>query len=215
MPSSTTWLLFQGRDSDGKKAMAQEIANLIFGSCTKFTSISVTEFTPVHSDSNSGELTLKRQRSPDNEHCYVQRLYEAISENPHQVIMIDGIEQLDYDSEISIKKVIANGRIRGCDGDEISLEDAVIVLSCETFDSMSRASSPRGVKQRIMSNDGEEQDGNSMEKGVKSPCFSLDLNACAEDIGQGGEEGLLDDMGILNVVDVVDGVFFFRLTDDL
>lgn len=208
-PSSMTWLLFQGRDTDGKKAMAQEIAKLIFGSHTKFTFISITEFTLVHSDSSSGELTLKRQRSPDDEHGYLQRLYEAIRENPHQVIMIDGIEQLDNEAEISVKKVIANGRIRGCNGDEISLEDAIIVLSCEAFDSTSRASSPR-VKQRIMSNDGEEEDGSSIEKGVKS-CFSLDLNACAED-GEGEEQGLLNDVGIL---DVVDGVFLFRLTADL
>lgn len=186
--------------------MAKELAKLVFGSCTEFTSITITEFTPVNSDCSSrGELTLKRKRPQDSEHCYVQRLYEAIRDNPHRVIMIDGVEKLDYDSEIGIKKAIAEGRIRGCNGDVISLEDAIIVLTCEVFDSRSTASSPR-VKQRGIREDGTEEDGKDKE--VKSR-FSLDLNACTED-GEEKEGSPLHDVEILNIVD---GVFFFRLTD--
>ncbi|KAL6595531.1 hypothetical protein ACP70R_047871 [Stipagrostis hirtigluma subsp. patula] len=209
-PSATTWLLFQGRDSDGKMAVAQELSKLVFGSYTKFTSISLAEFTPVHTDSSSsGELILKRQRSPDNGHGYVQRLYEAMLENPHRVIMVDSIEQLDHESEISIGNAIANGKIKGCNGDEISLEDAIVILSCEEFDSRSCAPSPR-LKQRIINNDGEG-DVMCVEKGMEPSCFTLDLNACAQD-GEGDEGHVPHNVGILNVVD---GVFFFRLTEDL
>ncbi|KAK8447258.1 hypothetical protein SEVIR_8G037000v4 [Setaria viridis] len=208
-PSAVTWLIFQGGDNDGKEVVSQELARLVFGSYSKFTSISLPEFTQVHTDSSSSLLTLKRQRSPDTGHGY-QRLYEAILENPHRVIMIDGIEKLDYDSEISIRNAIANGRIKGCNGDEISLEDAIVVLSCEALDSRSNASSPR-LKQRVIDNGGKEENGMNIENGMESSGFTLDLNACAED---GEEDGVSvsDNMRILNIVD---GVFFFQLAEDL
>lgn len=212
--SSTTWLLFQGRDVDGKKAMAQELAKLVFGSSTEFSSISFDELTSPYSDSSSGELTLKRQRSADsNEHSFAQRLCEIVSKNPHQVIVINDIEQLDQDSEISIKKAIANGRMRGCTGEEVDFEDAIIVLSYEEeFDSRSRASSSPRVKQRLMNNNDDEE-SSSTEKGDNSPQrFSLDLNACLEDEEE--DEGfLLIDNGV-GMHDIVDGVFFFGLMAD-
>uniref|UniRef100_A0ACD6A3U8 Uncharacterized protein n=1 Tax=Avena sativa TaxID=4498 RepID=A0ACD6A3U8_AVESA len=211
-PSSATWLLFQGSDVDGKKAMSLELAKLVFGSYDDFTSISSAGFTPVHSGSSSGEFAGKRQRSPDYEHGYAQRFYEVIRENPRRVVMIDDIEQLDRGSEIGIKKAIQTGRMRGCNGDEISLEDAIIVLSCEAFDSRSRVSSPR-VKQRVSINDDGDEEHNGVEKEkMKLPCFSLDLNACAaadDDEGDEEEDSLVDD--VQEISDVVDGVFFFRL----
>ncbi|CAN6380616.1 unnamed protein product [Urochloa humidicola] len=209
-PSAVTWMLFHGRDDDGKKAVSQELARLVFGAYSRFTSISLADFSQVHSDSSSSLLTLKRQRSPDTGHGYFQRLYEAILENPHRVIMIDGIEQMDYDSEISIRKAIANGRIRGCNGDEIGLEDAIVVLSCEALDSRSNASSPR-LKQRVVDNGGKVRNGMNIENGMETSGFTLDLNACAED-GQGDEESPSDNARILNIVD---GVFLFQLTEDL
>lgn len=211
-PSAVTWLIFQGGDNGGKKVVSQELARLVFGSYSKFTSISLPEFTQVHSDSScSSLLTLKRQRSPDNGHEYFQRLYEAILENPHRVIMIEGIEQLDHDSAISIRNAIANGRIKGCNnGDEISLEDAIVVLSCEAFDS--RSSSPR-LKHRVIENGGKAEHGMNMENGMESSGFTLDLNACAEEDGEeDGGEGVSDNMRTLSIVD---GVFSFQLPEDL
>jgi hypothetical protein len=210
--SSATWLLFQGSDGDGKKAMALELAKLVFGSYSDFTSISSAGFTPVHSGSSSDELAGKRQRSPDYEHDYAQRFYEVIRDNPRRVVMIDDIEQVGHGSQISIRKAIESGRIRGCDGNEVSLEDAIVVLSCEAFDSKSRASSPR-VKQKVsINNDGDEKDSGVEKEKMKPPCFSLDLNVCAapdddREEDEEGEEGLVDD--------VVDGVFFFGLAIDL
>ncbi|RLM69224.1 uncharacterized protein C2845_PM17G02210 [Panicum miliaceum] len=209
-PSAVTWLLFQGGDDDGKKAVSRELARLVFGSYSKFTSISLAEFTQVHSDSSSSLLSLKRQRSPDTGHGCFQTLYEAILENPHRVIMIEGIEGLDYDSEISIMNAIANGRIRGCNGDEISLEDAIVVLSCEALDSKSNASSPR-LKQKIIVNSGKEGNGMNIENRTESSGFTLDLNACVED-GEEDEDNASDNARILNIVD---GVFLFQSMEDL
>ncbi|KAL6643094.1 hypothetical protein ACP70R_021275 [Stipagrostis hirtigluma subsp. patula] len=206
----TTWLLFQGGDSGGKTAMARELARLVFGSYAEFTSVAPTELTaPAHSagSSSGGDLGLKRQRPPENEHGYVQRLYEAVLENPHRVVLIDGVERSDDDTEAGIKNAIATGTVRGCNGDVVRLEDAIVVLSFEAFEPRSRAPSPRRVKQRVMADvDGKEEEG-GREKGAMHQCFSLDLNACAID-GEGEEEGSsLDDFEIL---DVVDGVFSFR-----
>uniref|UniRef100_A0A804NZA9 Clp R domain-containing protein n=1 Tax=Zea mays TaxID=4577 RepID=A0A804NZA9_MAIZE len=208
-PSAVTWLLFQGAGNDGKKAVSKELARLVFGSYSKFTAISLSEFTHVHSDSSSGEITLKRQRSLDTGRSYVQRLYDAILENPHRVIMIDGVEQLDYESEIGIRNAITNGRIRGCNGDEISLGDTIIVLNCEALRSMSNASSPR-LKQRVIEKDGKEGNDMNMENGMESSGFTLDLNACAEDCEGNYEESVSDNARIVNIVD---GVFFFQLME--
>ena len=206
--SAVTWLLFQGGDNDGKKAVSKELARLVFGSYSKFTSISLVEIAQVHSDSSSSLLSLKRQRSPDTRHGCFQTLYEAILENPHRVIMIEGIEQLDYDLEISIRNAIGKGRISGCNGDEISLEDAIVVLSCEALDSKSNVSSPR-LKQKLTDNGGKEGNGMNIENGMESSSFTLDLNACAR---EEDEDSASDNVRILNIVD---GVFLFQLMEDL
>ena len=200
--SSATWLLFQGRDDDGKAAMARELARLVFGSYAEFTCITAAKLT---SGSNSGD-SHKRQRSrADNEHGYMQRFYEAIRENPHRVVMIDGVE--DDFSEVGIKNAMATGTVRGFGGDTVSLEDAIVV-SCQVSGSRSRVSSPRPVKQRRFMGDvdSKAEDG-GVEKGAV-PRFGLDLNTCAAMDGEGEEAGssLPNDMDILKAVD---GVFFF------
>jgi ATP-dependent Clp protease ATP-binding subunit ClpA len=208
-PDVATWLLFHGRDTDGKKAVAQELARLVFGSYTNSISISLSNYTPVHSMSSSGEVVLKRQRSLGNgPHGYVQRLYDTILENPHRVIMIGGVDQLDCESEVSIRSAITNGRITSCNGDDASLEDVIVILSCETLDSRSTCSSPR-LKQRAIDNEGDE--GNcrtNIEKGSEPSCFIFDLNACVED-GEGDNEG-----GASDIRHIVDGLFLFQATTE-
>ncbi|RLM98741.1 uncharacterized protein C2845_PM06G14220 [Panicum miliaceum] len=204
-PSSATWLLFQGRNDDGKAAMARELARLVFGSYAEFTCITAAKLTLAPSGSNSGD-SLKRQRSPDNEHGYMQRFYEAIRENPHRVVMIDGVE---YDSdEAGIKNAMATGTVRGCDGDTVSLEDAIVV-SCQVSEWRSRVSSPRAVKlRRFMGDVDSKAEDDGAEKGAV-PRLGLDLNACAAMDGEGEEAGSSspNDMEILKAVD---GVFFFQ-----
>ena len=86
------------------------------------------------------------------------------------------------------------------------------MLSCEAFDSRSRASSPRVVKQKVIC---DEEYSGGVEKGVmKPPCFSLDLNECASGDDEGHQEEEVLDSDV-EICDVVDGVFFFRLPGDL
>ncbi|CAN6335614.1 unnamed protein product [Urochloa humidicola] len=219
-PSPATWLLFGGRDSDGKAAVARELARLVFGSYAEFTCVAAAspEITLAPpSGSNSGDDSLKRKRSPDTARAgggYMQRFYEAIRENPHRVVMIDG-GAAEHDCSVAagiIKDAMATGTVRGCDGDVVSLEDAIVVVSCdEGFESRSRVPSPppRPVKQQRVMMTGDvggkvEEDVGSEEGAV--PRFGLDLNACA---AMDGEEGSSspDDMEMLKAVD---GVFFFQ-----
>jgi hypothetical protein len=105
---------------------------------------------------------------------------------------------------------MATGIVRGCNGDEVSLEDAIVV-SCEVFESRPRVSSPRLPKQqrRVMGDgDSNKVEDDDRENGA-APRFGLDLNACAAAMDGEGEErvSLPDDIEILKAVD---GVFFFQ-----
>ncbi|XP_040260577.1 uncharacterized protein [Aegilops tauschii subsp. strangulata] len=186
--STTTWLLFRGRDGGGQTAVARELARLVFGSDADFTALQGNPNNPARSG--------KRQPSPENDGGIGARLFEAILENPHRVILIDGVDRLDRDSEICIKDAIAGGTmVGGCNGDVVGLEDAIVVLSSAALDS---ASSPRVKRNR------EEGDATEME--VRSRRLNWDLNVCAM-CGEEEDDGLADAERILNDVD---GVFLFN-----
>ncbi|WVZ88429.1 hypothetical protein U9M48_034951 [Paspalum notatum var. saurae] len=207
--SAATWLLFQGRDSDGKTAMARELARLVFGSYAEFTCITAASKltpAPAHSGSNPGHRIKRQRSSPEKEHGYMERFYEAIRENPHRVVLIDGVEY-DMDQD-GIKNAMASGTVSCCNGDVVSLKDAIVVVCCEVFESRSRVSSPRPLKQRVMSSGVDskvEDDG--VDKGA-APRFALDLNACA--IDEEGEEGSSSPDDDIEILKFVDGVFFFQ-----
>ncbi|XBH87968.1 hypothetical protein VPH35_075330 [Triticum aestivum] len=198
----TTWLLFRGRDSGGKTAVARELARLVFGSYAEFTTLQVqgNPDIPAH----TGKLALKRQRPPDidgdgNGGDVGARLFEAIAENPHRVILINGVNRLDGDSEMRIKNATAGVTMaRGCNDDVVGLEDAIVVMSSDVFDSRfgPSASSPR-VKRRRNNTDMEVRPR-------RGPCW--DLNVCAVD-GEEEEDSLAHDEGVISVVD---GVFLFN-----
>ncbi|XP_047050975.1 protein SMAX1-LIKE 3-like [Lolium rigidum] len=199
--SSMAWLLFRGNDVNGKRAMAQELAKLVFGSYSEFTLINSAD-----TSSNAGDRALKRRRSPDVGNGYVGiRLFEALIEEPHRVVFIDNIDQIDHESEIAIKNVIATGRVMGCNGAGIaSLEDAIVVLSSEVSEPRSFASaSPLTKRRRIGGLDPGE---GAAERQVESHRFAFDLNAPMEDAEEQEEVNSVDSMGIMGVVD---GVFHF------
>lgn len=81
------------------------------------------------------------------------RLFEAIVENPHRVILIDGIDRLDRDSEMRVKDAITEGTVTGCNGDVVSLEDAIVVLCSDVLDDSRSVVSFPGVKRRLEEGD--------------------------------------------------------------
>jgi hypothetical protein len=70
----------------------------VFGSYAEFSALQVQGNSDI--PERTGKLALKRQRSLDddgNGGDIEARLFKAIAENPHHVILIDGVNRLDRD----------------------------------------------------------------------------------------------------------------------
>ncbi|KAK4798001.1 hypothetical protein SAY86_030327 [Trapa natans] len=119
-----TWMLFLGADSNAKESIARELAKLVFGSQSNFIGFKAT----------AGKKRL-REESGFN---YVERFGEVVNENPHRVFFLEDIDQLDYSSKLSLKSALESGRM-SVSGDEIvSLQDAIVIFSCESLETVSR-----------------------------------------------------------------------------
>ena len=184
-----TWLFFQGVDLDAKEKIARELARLVFGSQLSLVSIALSSFSSTRADSTEDLMRNKRYR--DEQSCsYVEKFTEAVCANPHRVFLVEDVEQADYCSQMGIKRAIEQGRIIGSSGSEASLCDAIVILSCESFSSRSRACSPP-TKQKSNGSDREEKE--------ISPCISLDLNVSFDDESE--DSWSIDDIGLLESVD--------------
>ncbi|XP_062217398.1 protein SMAX1-LIKE 3-like [Phragmites australis] len=212
-----TWLFFQGGDADGKVRVARELASLVFGSRKSFVSIGATAASPARSDSTKQQHRNKRPRSTEanNDSC-LERLYQAVRDNPHRVILVEDVEQARR-CHMGVLEAIENGVVRSHGGDEAALGDAIIVLSCESFDSRSRNSSPPTTKKAKTECEeepkGEEGTGDHHNKEAitaatssPSPCFDLNMSVDNDEVG----ESCFTDAGLLKAVD---RAFFFRRPD--
>ncbi|XP_077234429.1 double Clp-N motif-containing P-loop nucleoside triphosphate hydrolases superfamily protein [Tasmannia lanceolata] len=195
-----TWLFFQGGDTEGKEKVAMELASLIFCSESNVVTVGLSCYSSTKSDSTE-DFRNKRSRA-ESSCSYLERFADEVGNNPHRVFFMEDIEQVEYYSQLGIKSTIEKGRIRNSNGDEVLLSDAIIILSCESFDSRSRASSP--IKQKL---DTEEGKGVDCEMET-SPCVSLDLNLSFED----NDDPSFDDVGLL---EAVDRRFIFKSQEDL
>ncbi|KAK6228450.1 Clp [Theobroma cacao] len=190
-----TLLFFLGVDYEAKKKIARELARLIFGSQSNFASISLSNFSSTRADSN--EQSGNKRKRDESGSSYLQRFGEALNENPHRVFFMEDLEQVDYCSQKGIKQAIESGRTTLSDGETVPLKDAIIIFSCESFSSVSRACSPRGKP-----NMGEtEEKGNRKEDmELQNSCVSLDLNIAIEN-NSADECSGIGDIGILEYVD--------------
>ncbi|KAK1404671.1 Clp R domain-containing protein [Heracleum sosnowskyi] len=195
-----TWFFFQGVDAHAKEKVARELARVVFGSShSNFVTIALSSFSSTRADSTED---LRNKRSRDEQSCsYIERFAEAVSVNPHRVFLVEDIEQSDYCSQMGMKKAIESGRIRNSSGEEVSLGDSIVILSCESFSSRSRACSPP-IRHKI---NGAEEEIKVLESEdhTTGPCISLDLNmSFADDVDdEGAAEMSIDDIGLLESVD--------------
>lgn len=199
-----TWLLFLGVDFQGKEKIAREIAKLVFGSQSKFISIGLSSLGSTRADSTEDFLSKQARDEPVG--SYLEKFAEAVHENPHRVFFIEDVEQLDYSSQMGIKRGIESGRIQIAGGEAFPLEDAIIIFSCESFSSVSRASSPPPMGLKSGENEEKDRD-DELEK--RSPCVSLDLNLSAEDDQEYGQNSVAD----TGVLDSVDRQFIFKIQE--
>ncbi|XP_009372577.2 LOW QUALITY PROTEIN: protein SMAX1-LIKE 3 [Pyrus x bretschneideri] len=192
-----TWLFFQGVDMEAKLKVARELARLVFGSQTNLTSIALSSFSSTRADSTDD---CRNKRSRDEQSCsYVERFADAVSFNPHRVFLVEDVEQADYCSQMGFKRAIERGRITNSCGEEVGLGDAIIILSCESFSSRSRACSPP-IKQKLSEGLNEEDNRDIAPLEETSPCVCLDLNISFDDDDH-SEYQSIDDIGLLESVD--------------
>ncbi|CAI9783352.1 unnamed protein product [Fraxinus pennsylvanica] len=188
-----TWLLFLGLDAQAKEKIARELAKIVFCSYSNFISIPLSQFSYTRSDS-TGDHRNKRARDEQNS-SHIDRFAQEVSANPHRVFLVEDLDQADYFSQIGIKRAIEKGRITNENGEDVSICDAIIILSCDSFSTRSRASSP-STKQK---SDGSLEEKEAGEEEKRS-CVSLDLNIGFDNENIEDNQSI-DDLGILEIVD--------------
>jgi ATP-dependent Clp protease ATP-binding subunit ClpA len=206
-----TWLFFLGGDTDGKEKVARELANLVFGSVKKFVSIKLGASSPSASCSAEEHRSKRPRTSAVAGEAYLDQLYEAISENPHRVILMEDFEQADQDCQVGIKEAIDSGVIRSQAGDEVGVSDTIVILSCESFDSKSRACSPPGKQMKPETEetkDDHPSDHDHKEGGASSSGFDLNLNIESEHADERNS-------GDVCLLTAVDRTLFFRRQNGL
>ncbi|PUZ75973.1 hypothetical protein GQ55_1G253300 [Panicum hallii var. hallii] len=200
-----TWLLFLGGDAEGKARVARELARLVFGSRKCFVSVGTTASSPARSDSAEQRHKRPRLAEASNNDC-VESLYEAVRDNPHRVILVEDVEQA---GQRRILEAIERGSVRSHGGDEAALGDAIIVLSCKSFDARSRTSSPPTTKKAKTEIKEDPKEEAITAGSPSSSCFDLNLNMSLENDDM--EESCFTDAGLLKAVD---RAFFFRRPDE-
>ncbi|KAE8684968.1 hypothetical protein F3Y22_tig00111105pilonHSYRG00839 [Hibiscus syriacus] len=187
-----TWMFFLGSENQGKQKIARELARLVFGSQTSFASISLSDFGSKRADSSNEDNKRKRSDEPGSGDV-LQRLGEALNENPHKVFFVEDMEHVDYCCLKRIKQAIDSGKVTVSDGVTVPVMDAIVIFSCERLSSMLRACSSRRT-----SNCGDPEEMKESEtKQDKGPSVYLDLNIA---IGDNIKEDD-DEIGILKWVD--------------
>ncbi|CAL4968969.1 unnamed protein product [Urochloa decumbens] len=202
-----TWLLFLGGDAEGKARVARELARLVFGSRKSFVSVGAATASSS-SPARSSDSNKRPRSSPAASDNAVERLYVAVRDNPHRVILVENVEQF---CQRSIVEAIESGLVRSNNGGgEAAVGDAIIVLNCESFDARSRTSSPPAIKKaKTESDEAPKEEEDRAAASPSSSCFDLNMSVVNDDV----EEGCFADAadGLLKAVD---RAFFFRRPDD-
>ncbi|KAL6624590.1 hypothetical protein ACP70R_031911 [Stipagrostis hirtigluma subsp. patula] len=206
-----TWMLFLGGDADGKARVARGMASLVFGSRKSFVSISAAASSPARSDSTEHQHKRPRPAAASHDGC-LERLYEALRDDPRRVIMVEDVDQADRRCQTGIADAVERGAVRSHGGDEAALGDAIVVLSCERLDARSRACSPPAAAKKARPETDDELKEGQKEAAATSPpstssCFDLNMSIENDDV----EESSFTDAGLLNAVD---RAFFFRRSDE-
>ncbi|KAJ9546014.1 hypothetical protein OSB04_025721 [Centaurea solstitialis] len=194
----TSWLSFLGADNHGKEKIAKELAKVVFGSRNNLVHISLSNFSALtRADSTTDddqEFVSKKRVRDEKGQSYLERFTEAVQENASRVFLMEDIEQVDYRSQMGIKKAIESGKITLNGGEIILLDDAIVIFSCESFSSVSMACSP-SVRRKY-------SDERETVKGCGEESISLDLNVASEDHRRSNDhQDSVSDIGILDLVD--------------
>ncbi|KAH6819266.1 Double Clp-N motif-containing P-loop nucleoside triphosphate hydrolases superfamily protein [Perilla frutescens var. frutescens] len=110
------WLLFTGPDRVGKKKMASVIAEQICGASPIIICLG-TRRDGEESDTNFRGKTA------------IDRIAEVVRRNPFSVIVLQDIDEADMLVRGTIKRAVERGRIADSHGREVSLGNAIFILT--------------------------------------------------------------------------------------
>ena len=106
------WLFFQGVDIESKEKIGRELERLIFGSQDKFISLGLSSFSSTRGVTDNSLEDSRNKRLRDEKSCsYIERFAKEVSKDCHRVFFVEDIEQVDYCSQMGIKKAIERGKI--------------------------------------------------------------------------------------------------------
>lgn len=111
------WLLFTGPDRVGKKKMASVIAEQICGATPIMICLGSRRDDDEESDTNFRGKTA------------IDRIAEVVGRNPFSVIMLQDIDEADMLVRGNIKRAVDRGRIADSHGREVSLGNAIFILT--------------------------------------------------------------------------------------
>ncbi|CAI9782983.1 unnamed protein product [Fraxinus pennsylvanica] len=111
-----TWLLFTGPDRVGKKKMASVLAEQICGT------IPVIICLGSRRDDEESDMNFRGKTAID-------RIADAVQRNPFSVIMLVDIDEADMILRGNVKRAIERGRLTDSHGREISLGNAIFILT--------------------------------------------------------------------------------------
>lgn len=126
-----TWFLFLGPDKLGQISIAKALAEIIFGSPNKLICINPRRTFSLNQQSQCepDETNTTSNANVAESGFYRGELMKAIRSNPHSVIVLEEIQQSDSLSLEAITKAMEMGTLLNSNGDEISLSDAIIILT--------------------------------------------------------------------------------------
>uniref|UniRef100_A0A0D9VGS3 Clp R domain-containing protein n=1 Tax=Leersia perrieri TaxID=77586 RepID=A0A0D9VGS3_9ORYZ len=226
--SRDTWMLFLGGDAESKERVARELARLVFGSTHSFVSIGGAGNRYDASSSDSGGEIRRRKRSrPETETTtsedHLDALYDAVKDNPRRVIMMERVDRAGRRCHEGIRDAIESGVVRRSsrDGETAVLGDAIVVLTCESFDDdgddqsriKKKAKTADGATQGDHElNDDDDQQQRRKDASSSSPlssCFDLNMSV-EEDFAVDEERCSGEAGGGQLLLKAVDRVLFFR-----
>uniref|UniRef100_A0A0D9X5V6 Clp R domain-containing protein n=1 Tax=Leersia perrieri TaxID=77586 RepID=A0A0D9X5V6_9ORYZ len=115
------WLLFVGPDQAGKRKMVNALSDLMAN-----TRPLVVNF---GSDSRLGRVGNDGPNMGFWGKTALDRVTEAVRQNPFSVIVLEGIDQVDVVVRGKIKRAMETGRLPDSRGREVSLGNAIFVLT--------------------------------------------------------------------------------------
>ncbi|KAI5080097.1 hypothetical protein GOP47_0005576 [Adiantum capillus-veneris] len=148
------WLLFLGHDRDGKRLMAEALAELSFGEAKK--PICLT-FGKQQQDVNSPATWSLGLSVPSRGKMPLDQLADAVRHNPSSLFYLEDVEQADSMFRASLVRAMSKGRLVDSSGRDVTFSSVIVVmtssvgLDCKegklTAGSQSRKESPHATNE--------------------------------------------------------------------